>query len=928
MSSRLPLIAAGTRELEDTLTQVWGYEEFRGEQKKVCQALCDGYDCAVFWATGAGKSICYQLPALHMRKVAVVISPLIALMQDQVTNLRNVTGKEKCATFLGSAQQDVQVEDDALSGCYSIVYVTPEKFSQDSFSERLARLWDTGSLAYIAVDEAHCVSEWGHDFRPDFRRVGDFRKKWCSQCPFIALTATAVQQVKSDVECALQLRANKILSVSSVDRPNLVIRAMQLDSLGSSASSRCAAIAKSYTDTAGSTVIYCATTSLVDDVADHLSQLLQRQQVRVAKYHAKLSLKERETSHIQFLTGEAPIIVATIAFGMGIDKPDIRHIWHFGPPKTFEEYYQQIGRAGRDGLTATCTMLHNASGFAKYGSDFYTNPSAAANAAATKSRQALEMFANDTTTCRRKAIVQYFSNGEETADFGSHCGKCDNCVNARKYSGDMERNFLPEALAVLLCLRGHRSLPMSRLLEAVIGSTNGKALKRTKEFWKEFVSILCKRGLVQQSTIKGQYSTYYAYKQTSTGMALLSSADNGKMSFMCEVPKAVRDGEREFHKRIQTLRDSGVDLSTIPQTELTNGGVGGPNLDAEENWIKLLARYREKGDIDREKNMKTLLQRIMTWREKQAVALRMAPAAVCTNALAKRLAYVMPTTVDGVRGVGLRVGALETLADTIEHALTEFGWRQASASDPSTATEDQEMIFAVGKWSKPGVAHRQVSATSSVAFEKSAARFQQGENIHAIAANPGVTKAGKAKAPVQVSTILSHLLRAAEMGIPIDLARLKANLEGNSTDLPPTQREWDQILSAVDESGVDVLDPTAPTKVLLEKVFPAGLKPKEEKTVEEDVMTKTWYAKIRWFCALRRLEYPIQFPSRPSQARTPATAHGHGGVQTAMYGSEVSSPPAGREKKRRVENECQAQATAADLLEGLDASDLGFEDDD
>lgn len=250
-----------------------------------------------------------------MKKVAVVVSPLIALMQDQVTNLRNVTGNEKTATFLGSAQQNAGVEEEALSGNYTIVYVTPEKFTQDDFSQRLQKLWETGTLAYVAVDEAHCVSEWGHDFRPDFRRVGDFRKKWCSECPFIALTATAVSQVRTDIERVLQLRQGKVTSVSSVDRPNLVIRAMQLDAMGSSASARCAAISKAYAKDPGSTIIYCATTALVDDIADHLSQLLQRDHVHVAKYHGKLSLKEREKSHIDFLTGKTPIIVATIAFG-------------------------------------------------------------------------------------------------------------------------------------------------------------------------------------------------------------------------------------------------------------------------------------------------------------------------------------------------------------------------------------------------------------------------------------------------------------------------------------------------------------------------------------------------------------------------------------------------------------------------------------
>ena len=373
-AAAVPSNATDEKSLLRTLERHYGHTSFRPRQLAVLQAILEGRDVGVFWATGSGKSICYQLPALHTQKTVFVVSPLISLMQDQVTNInsKQAPGESRIACFLGSAQLERGVEEDALAGRYRLVYITPEKLVSSGFLDAVERLHRNGRVLMLAVDEAHCVSEWGHDFRPSFMQLGRFRAQ-IPGVPICALTATAVPRVRDDILAVLGLR-NTLSDISSFDRPNLAISARPKSggsSVGSNLEFLIAQLggAGSVVATTGSTIVYVPTTKGVEELARALQSRVPRGVV-VKMYHGKMDNYARKESHMAFLSGSAAIIVATVAFGMGIDKPDIRRIVHWGAPKTVEEYYQQIGRAGRDGLPAKCDLLYTSTDWTRCVSGF------------------------------------------------------------------------------------------------------------------------------------------------------------------------------------------------------------------------------------------------------------------------------------------------------------------------------------------------------------------------------------------------------------------------------------------------------------------------------------------------------------------------------------------------------------------------------
>jgi len=389
------------------LKQYFGYESFRPLQAEIIDHVVAGNDCFVLMPTGGGKSLCYQLPALKFDGLTLVISPLIALMKDQVDALKACGVDAELINSSLTPKQIGEVFGRIRANKVKILYVAPERFSADGFLEFLESL----KVSLIAVDEAHCISEWGHDFRPDYRRLSLLKKLFPST-PLIALTATATQRVRQDIVNQLQLRHARTF-VSSFNRENLHIRVIEKKQ----AFPKLLNLLEKYRDE--SVIIYCFSRRETEEIA----QDLRSHGFKAQAYHAGLGAKERSLAQELFIKDEVSIIVATIAFGMGIDKPDVRLVVHYTYPKTLEGYYQEIGRAGRDGLISECVLFYTYADTRKHE---YFIDMIEDDLARERYREKLRevMTFAELPTCRKKYLLRYF--GEEMAS--DNCGACDVCL--------------------------------------------------------------------------------------------------------------------------------------------------------------------------------------------------------------------------------------------------------------------------------------------------------------------------------------------------------------------------------------------------------------------------------------------------------------------------------------------------------------------
>jgi ATP-dependent DNA helicase RecQ/Werner syndrome ATP-dependent helicase len=454
--------------MHKTLFDYFGHSSFRTGQLEIISSIVFGRkDAAFFCPTGKGKSLCYQLPPLFMNKIAIIISPLISLMQDQVFKMNSLsvrsTSHRRLATFLGSGQTDSNAETQALQGHYSLVYCTPEKLSGHSFLQALAYLHlrnDSNNICLFAIDESHCVSEWGHDFRPQYRTIGQTLRSHpvLQNIPILALTATAVPRVQRDILSNLYFRPGQSHIVSqTIDRPNLCIHICRKPQGGFKVA--LASLVQELTSLTdkksqlafGSTIIYAPTQNMVDEISYWLQSTLLPQTTHpwVLTYHAGLSLQQRSEAHTNFLVDKTKVIVATVAFGMGIDKPDIRRIIHFGAPGTMEDYYQQIGRCGRDGLESSCTLFCNEADFTAYKSSFYVG--ALPSHVRTFREESINAFRNfcmNDESCRRAKLLEYFV--QPVTFEGGRCGTCDTCKTRSQHASDLERDFADDGARLVL----------------------------------------------------------------------------------------------------------------------------------------------------------------------------------------------------------------------------------------------------------------------------------------------------------------------------------------------------------------------------------------------------------------------------------------------------------------------------------------------
>ena len=401
-------------DLTTQLKKFFGFDTFKGEQEAIIRNLMTGNDTFVLMPTGGGKSLCYQLPSLLMEGTSIVISPLIALMKNQVDAIRNVCEEDGVAHFINSSLTKTaidQVKSDILSGKTKLLYVAPESLTKDENVEFLR----TVKISFYAVDEAHCISEWGHDFRPEYRNIRPIINE-IGKAPIIALTATATDKVRSDIKKSLGIVDAKEFK-SSFNRPNLYYevrpKTKNIDK----------DIIKYIKNNPGkSGIIYCLSRKKVEELAE----ILQVNDINARPYHAGMDSATRSATQDDFLMEKIDVIVATIAFGMGIDKPDVRYVIHYDMPKSLEGYYQETGRAGRDGGEGNCIAFYSNKDLQKLEKFMEGKPVAEQDIG----RQLLRETAAyaESSVCRRKLLLHYF--GETYTE--DNCGNCDNCLNPKK----------------------------------------------------------------------------------------------------------------------------------------------------------------------------------------------------------------------------------------------------------------------------------------------------------------------------------------------------------------------------------------------------------------------------------------------------------------------------------------------------------------
>ena len=498
------------RNLTDALKKYFGFDKFKGDQEKIIQNVLDGKDTFVLMLTGGGKSLCYQLPSLLMEGTAIVISPLIALMKNQVDVISNLSEQEGTAHYLNSSLNKAaidQVKADILAGHTKLLYVAPESLTKEDNVEFLKSV----KISFYAIDEAHCISEWGHDFRPEYRRIRPIVNE-IGKAPIIALTATATDKVRSDIKKNLGI-LDATEFKSSFNRPNLYyeVRPKTKD-----VDKDIIKFIKQHPGKSG--IIYCLSRKKVEELA----AILRANDIKASAYHAGLDSATRTQTQDAFLMEDIDVIVATIAFGMGIDKPDVRFVIHYDIPKSLEGYYQETGRAGRDGGEGLCIAFYSNKDLQKLDKFMEGKPVAEQDIG----RQLLVETAAyaETSVCRRKMLLHYF--GEVYPK--DNCGNCDNCLHPK---AEIEaKNQLVTALTAILAIK--ENFRADYVIDFIIGKETDEILAHHHDELESFGAGADEdekiwNPVIRQALIAGylkkEVENYGLLKVTSAGKKFIKS---------------------------------------------------------------------------------------------------------------------------------------------------------------------------------------------------------------------------------------------------------------------------------------------------------------------------------------------------------------------------------------------------------------------
>ena len=692
--------------IEHALKTNFGHDTFRAGQRQIIEAIVAGQDAFVLMPTGGGKSLTYQLPALLLPGLTIVISPLIALMHDQVDRLH---ANGIAATFINSSlslAEQREREQSVLNGQVQLLYVAPERLVTGNFLAMLAQVEQNVGISLVAVDEAHCVSEWGHDFRPEYRQIGILRARF-PRVPMMALTATATARVREDILSQLGLR-DPLVHIASFNRPNLSYEVRnKRGAFGE--------LVLLLRELAGeSVIVYCQSRKSVED----LSLALNQSGIESLPYHAGLSAEQRTEHQNRFIRDDVPVLVATIAFGMGIGKPDIRAVIHYDLPRNLEGYYQESGRAGRDGLAARCVIFFSRGDLMKVEYIIAQKPDEQEQRIARQQLQQVVAYC-ESSVCRRKALLAYFG---ETLE--EQCGNCDTCARPT-----VLEDRTKDAIKLLFCIaKTQQRFGMKHVIDVLRGAQTqkvrasghdqlpiyGYGRERSADEWLHIGRSLIHQGLLDETN-----DGYTIPRLNALSWEII------RKQRTVEVAAPVKPVQPRFEKagRRSSAMMSG-DEPAVPDAPGT-----------EE-----------------------LFQHLRSLRKQIADEQGVPPYVVFPDSSLWEMAQQRPQTksqFENISGVGAR--KLEafyyTFTSEIRAYCEEHGLEMelGTAKPPKTKAAE-----------KPPKESTPSSPANSVTRQLTLAMFQQGLSMTEIAQRRNMTR----------GTILTHLTELLESGVPLEMERL------------------------------------------------------------------------------------------------------------------------------------------------------------